>query len=388
MEESEKENLFATFEAVIESMIEEKRKNPKNRDDLNKFQARVNLGLQMTKDFYFWLNLVADRGKYTLKRGKLDKNYDLVLKAAPEDLLFFCNGENSVVHMVRKKNRFGERKLRFSKGDTGRNLEKLLKLSKILVLEEIKRPGTAKKAKPVKLKQKKLTHIKKNYKLAAALLIGIFFPMLLTLLFMASLGQLVTLWEEVDGHIGVMFSMIEFNTFNILFDIPLLGKGYWIVFIAWAFPGLFIGLISRDFLKSLIIAGLALLANIIIYWIFVSTFSSYFPSDFVDTLINNQDLINEGPAMPLALLMQATIESFALPILILFTLVGGLINPKPEIYTIFDSKKNIKIKEKFRPSPVVSKKKKGPGSYTDQTSIRRPVPPPDAPPKEVTSENK
>jgi hypothetical protein len=42
--------------------------------------------------------------------------------------------------MVMKKNIFGEKKLRFYKGDTGRNLGKLLKLAKILVLEEIKRP--------------------------------------------------------------------------------------------------------------------------------------------------------------------------------------------------------------------------------------------------------
>ena len=63
-------------------------------------------------------------------------------------------------------------------------------------------------------------------------------------------------------------------------------------------------------------------------------------------------------------------------------------NPKPEIYTIFDSKKNIKIKQKFRPQPVVSKKKKGPGSYTDQTSLRRAVPQEETPPKEVPTENK
>ena len=388
MEESEKENLFATFEAVINSMIEEKRKDPKNRDMLNKYQARVNFGLQMTKDFYFWLNLVADRGKYTLTRGKLDKNYDLVLKSAPEDLLFFCNGENSMVHMVRKKNRFGDKKLRFSGGDTGRNLGKLLKLAKILVLEEIKRPGTAKAAKPVKLKQKKLTHIKKNTKLFIALLLGIFSPIMLIAFFMVSLGRLAPLWVQANEDIGLMFSMLQFNTFNILFDIPLLGKGYWIVFIAWAFPGLFIGLISRDFLKSLIIAGIALLVNIILYWIFVSTYSASFPSGFVDSLIKNPDLTTGGPAMPLALLMQATIESFALPILVLFTLVGGLVNPKPEIYTIFDSKKNIKIKQKFRPQPVVSKKKKGPGSYTDQTSLRRAVPLEETPPKEVATENK
>jgi len=374
MEESEKENLFATFEAVINSIIEEKRRDPKNRGELNRFQIRVNFGLQITQDFYFWVNLIADRGKYTLARGKLDNNYDLVLKAAPEDLLFFCNGENSVVHMVRKKNRFGDKKLRFSKGDTGRNLGKLLKLSKILVLEEIKRAGTAKAAKPVKLKQKKLTHIKKNYKLFFAFLIGVFSPMLLTALFMESLGRFGALWAQADENFGLMFSMIQFNTFNILYDIPLLGKGYWIVFIAWAFPGLFIGLISRDFLKSLLIAGAAFLVNVILYWIFVSMYSADFPPGFVDSLIKNPDLTSGGPAMPLALLLQSVIESFVLPILVLFTLVGGLINPKPEIYTIFDSKKNIKIKQKFRPSPIVPKKRKGPSTYTDQTSLRREVP--------------
>ena len=56
--------------------------------------------------------------------------------AAPEDLMFFCNGENSTLHMVLKKNRFGYKKLRFSKGSSGkRNLGILLKLSKILVLD-------------------------------------------------------------------------------------------------------------------------------------------------------------------------------------------------------------------------------------------------------------
>jgi hypothetical protein len=143
MEESEKENLFATFEAVVESIIKDKRTNPKNHDILYKYQARINLGLHMTEDFYFWLNLIADRGKYTLARGKLEKNYDLVLKAAPEDLFYFCNGENSIIHMVMKNNRFGLKKLRFYKGDTGRNLGKLLRLAKILVLEEIERPSIA-----------------------------------------------------------------------------------------------------------------------------------------------------------------------------------------------------------------------------------------------------
>jgi hypothetical protein len=135
MEESEKENLFMTFQQVIESIIKDKRKNPKNRKLLNKFKAKINLGLQIEQDFYFWVNLLANDGHFSLNRGKLDE-YDLELMSAPEDLMFFSNGENSTVHMMFKKNRFGYKKLRFSKGSSGkRNLGILLKLSKLLVLD-------------------------------------------------------------------------------------------------------------------------------------------------------------------------------------------------------------------------------------------------------------
>ena len=62
--------------------------------------------------------------------------FDLELRASPEDLVFFINGENSFLNMVLKKNRFGYKKLRFLKESTGkRNLGILLKLSKILVLD-------------------------------------------------------------------------------------------------------------------------------------------------------------------------------------------------------------------------------------------------------------
>ena len=135
MEEIEQDNLFTTFQQTIESVINEKKQNPKNEKLLNKFKARVIIGLQIEEDYYFWVNLVAKDGEYSLGKGKLDE-YDLELKAAPEDLVFFVNGENSVVNMVIKNNSFGYKKLRFSKGSTGkRNFGILLKLSKILVLD-------------------------------------------------------------------------------------------------------------------------------------------------------------------------------------------------------------------------------------------------------------
>ncbi|MFW9969707.1 MAG: hypothetical protein ACFFDF_05860 [Candidatus Odinarchaeota archaeon] len=135
MEESEQDNLFITFQQTIESIIKEKQENPKNRKLLDKFNARIIIGLQVEQDYYFWVNLVAKDGNYTLGKGKLN-DYDLELRATPEDLVFFVNGENSVLNMIFKKSQFGYKKLRFSKGSTGkRNLGILLKLSKILVLD-------------------------------------------------------------------------------------------------------------------------------------------------------------------------------------------------------------------------------------------------------------
>ncbi len=135
MEEVEQDNLFTTFQQTIESVIREKKQNPKNEKLLNKFKARVIIGLQIEEDYYFWVNLIAKDGEYSLGKEKLEE-YDLELKAAPEDLVFFVNGENSVINMVLKSNRFGYKKLRFSKGSTGkRNFGILLKLSKILVLD-------------------------------------------------------------------------------------------------------------------------------------------------------------------------------------------------------------------------------------------------------------
>ena len=136
MDKTAKENLFNTFKAVIDSVIADKKENPKNLKLINNFNAKVNIGLHVEEDEIFYVNLVAKDGNYELSRGQLD-DYDLGLIAAPEDLMFFSNGENSTVHMIMKKNQFGKRKLRLKKG--GRNIGKLLKISKILVLD--KRPA-------------------------------------------------------------------------------------------------------------------------------------------------------------------------------------------------------------------------------------------------------
>jgi hypothetical protein len=135
MKEEEKENLFITFQQTIDSIIIDKQKNAKNEKLLNSFNAKINIGLEVEENSYLWVNLLAKEGNYSLNRGRLEE-FDLELMACPEDLLFFSNGENSTLNMMLKKNSFGQRKLRFSKGSNGkRNLGMLLKLSKILVLD-------------------------------------------------------------------------------------------------------------------------------------------------------------------------------------------------------------------------------------------------------------
>ncbi len=138
MEEYEKENLVVTFKGVIESIILDKRRNPKNDKTLDNFQAKLNMGLHTEEDFYLWVNLTAQDGKYTLSKGKLEE-YDLEIIATPEDLMGFSSGENSTLHMMLKKNKYGFKKLRYDKSSDGkRNFGILLKLPKVLVLDKIK----------------------------------------------------------------------------------------------------------------------------------------------------------------------------------------------------------------------------------------------------------
>ena len=135
MDDAAKETLFLTFKTVIEDVIADKRKNPKNTKTLDEFQARINMGLQVEEDFILWVNLVADSGNYSINKGQLEE-YDLEIISDPEDLMYFTNGEYSTMKMMTAKNRFGKRKLRYKGGTTGRNMGMLLKLPKILVLDK------------------------------------------------------------------------------------------------------------------------------------------------------------------------------------------------------------------------------------------------------------
>ncbi|MHA1268547.1 MAG: hypothetical protein ACTSPY_02050 [Candidatus Helarchaeota archaeon] len=138
MNEDQKNIVLSLFIHSVELIIEEKKKNPKRSKLLKKFKAKINFGLEIEKDEYIWFNFISSDGEIRLKKGKLEDDFDLIVRSVPEDFMFFVNGEKSLFHMLIKKNKFGKRKLTFVKGTTGRNLRKLLKLPSIFVMDKIK----------------------------------------------------------------------------------------------------------------------------------------------------------------------------------------------------------------------------------------------------------
>ncbi len=131
MDTADQERFFETFKSIIDSVVAEKRQIEKWKKKLNSFNAVVQFKLRIEGDTYFYCHLIAKGGNYDLKQGPIEP-YDLELGATPEDLMYFTNQSFSTMDMLFKKNKFGEKRLQVKKG--GRNVTKLLALSKLLVL--------------------------------------------------------------------------------------------------------------------------------------------------------------------------------------------------------------------------------------------------------------
>jgi hypothetical protein len=132
MDKDDEERFFGTFSAIVDSVIAEKSKNKKWEKPLKKFNAIVQFKLHISKDDFFYCNLIGKDGKIETHPGPVDK-YDLEIAATPEDLMYFVNKTYSVGNMLMQKNQYGQRRFQFKKG--GRNVSKLLAIAKLLVLE-------------------------------------------------------------------------------------------------------------------------------------------------------------------------------------------------------------------------------------------------------------
>jgi hypothetical protein len=133
MTDDDKDRFFQTFQSIIDSVIKEKRQTEKWQKKLKQFKGNVQLKLRISKDEYYYCHLHAKDGEFELYAGEDPEGYDLELAATPEDLMNFTNRTYSTLDMILKKNQYGETRLKVKKG--GRNLGKLLAVSKLLVLD-------------------------------------------------------------------------------------------------------------------------------------------------------------------------------------------------------------------------------------------------------------
>jgi ethanolamine utilization microcompartment shell protein EutS len=134
MDEEESANLLNTMQGVIFAAIEDKKIQPKWAAKIAKANIKVNIGLQLEKNTYYDLYFTMTPGEdAVVAKGSLD-TFDLALKASPVDLIYFLDGTFGVVHMVTKKNEYGDTKLRIQKGI--RNAMKLLFVKDLLIFKQ------------------------------------------------------------------------------------------------------------------------------------------------------------------------------------------------------------------------------------------------------------
>ena len=182
------------------------------------------------------------------------------------------------------------------------------------------------------IKEKIPRKLKANRVTIIAIILGIVLPWIFMGIF--QLTYQPTLSAAVNGNLGLMFSMTVFNSFNVMLELPFLGNGYWICFLIWAVTGFFIGILTRSTKKGLSATLISLLISYILYLIIIPINGPFLPNELIDPLVNPDLYGNTILATPLALLMQITLYSLVLPMIVSFALLGTLINPEPKLYAV------------------------------------------------------
>ena len=91
---------------------------------------RVSFKLQVYPTEFLNINLIIEDGAYILSDGEID-DYDIQIKAKPEDLMWYSAGNYSLLKMTLTKNDFGHFRWELKKG--GRNLSSLLMVASLLL---------------------------------------------------------------------------------------------------------------------------------------------------------------------------------------------------------------------------------------------------------------
>jgi hypothetical protein len=203
--------------------------------------------------------------------------------------------------------------------------------------------------------------IKKNI---TPLLIAIVLPWILTFIFIGFLKLAHGLSDELVEDPILWFRITIFYSFNLSYDLPVLGFGYSLCMMVWAVVGLLIGLVTRQIRKSLVTAMIGIGVTFILYLPLIYFVGNPFSNDMnIHPLTDTRLYENFTLETPYYLLIHILFYSFALPVLIMFTLIGSMLNAPREIKEIppeleVKKRKRKKIVEsKIEPVEAVKKKK-------------------------------
>ncbi|MFX0188482.1 MAG: hypothetical protein ACFE8A_12200 [Candidatus Hodarchaeota archaeon] len=173
--------------------------------------------------------------------------------------------------------------------------------------------------------------LKRNYTTIISLAIAIVLPWILTLIFIHYLVLARGLTYELAADPSLWFRITIFYTLNLSYEMPILGFGYSLCMIVWAAIGFFIGLYTRKMGKSLIIALIGIGTTYFLYLPLVYLGGKTFPEDMIiNPLIFTRLYEDFTLETPIFLLYHITFHSFALPVLIMFTLLGSMLNSPRE----------------------------------------------------------
>ena len=211
-----------------------------------------------------------------------------------------------------------------------------------------------------KIAEKVIQNLKRYHKWIISLAVAIVLPWILTLIFIGFLKLTHGLSDELNEDPILLSRITIFYALNLSYELPILGFGYSLCMIVWAVVGLFIGLYTREMGKSLISAMIG---------IFV-TFFLYFPSVYIVGVSIYRDITihpliftrlyeDFTTETPIFLLYHISFHSFALPVLIMFTLLGSMLNPPRKVFLTTPSEllpEKIKSKAITYPEEVKAEK--------------------------------
>jgi len=215
--------------------------------------------------------------------------------------------------------------------------------------------------------------LKKNNKTIMSLCVAIFLPWILTLLFVISLDLTHGLSNELFEDLGLLFRITIFYTFNLSYDLPILGTWFWPTMFVWCISGFLIGFLTKRMDKSLIFSMIGISFTYLLYILLVLLPTPAFPNDMkIDSFVFTRLYSGFSMEVSYFLIFHILFFSFAVPLLILFTLLGNTIQPKFIFHSLKNKKRVAETKDtiKIKPKIIAEPEKQPEVEISEKTKLK------------------